>query len=128
MPTISVEDNISLERPFTEEEVKYVIWQFGRNKAPGPDGFMMEFFKHTWDIIKSDLMLVVKEFESTYSLDWRLSCTNLKLISKCSGAASLHNFRPISLIGGVYKIISKLLAERFKLVLLFMIGRLMMVF
>lgn len=44
MPSISVPDSISLEKPFTEEEVKNVIWNFGTNKAPSPDGFTMDFF------------------------------------------------------------------------------------
>lgn len=46
-----------------------------------------------------------------------MNCTNLKLIPKCKGDVSLHNYRPISLIGGVYKIVSKLLTERIKSVM-----------
>ncbi|XP_026410778.1 uncharacterized protein LOC113306003 [Papaver somniferum] len=76
----------------------------------------MEFFKEVWDIIKVDLMEVIKEFEVKGSLDWRLNCTNIILIPKCDGENSMHNFMPIILIGGVYKILSKLLAERLKLV------------
>ncbi|XP_026399887.1 uncharacterized protein LOC113295777 [Papaver somniferum] len=37
MPSIPVEDNIQLEKPFSEEEVKNVIWHFGANKAPERD-------------------------------------------------------------------------------------------
>lgn len=94
-----------------------MIMHFGTNKAPGPEGYIMEFFKISWDIIKAELMLVVKEFESSASLDWRINCTSLKLLPKISGVVSLQNFRPISLIGGVYKIISKLLSDRLKKVL-----------
>lgn len=117
MPFIAISDSISSEKPFTEEDVKNVIWHFGTNKAPGPDGFTMEFFKASWEVIKLDLMRVVKEFETTSSLDWRMNCTSLKLIPKVAGSVSLHNFRPISFIGGVYKIVSKMLAERLKAVL-----------
>lgn len=80
------------------------------------------FFKASLDIIKEDLMKVIKEFEVTGNLDWRLNVTSLKLIPKTSGAVSFHNFRPISLIGGVYKIVSKLLAERLKTVLPYIIS------
>lgn len=117
MPTISVADSMHLERPFSEDEVKSVIFHFGTNKSPGPDGFTMEFYKHAWEVIKSDLMMVINEFELSSMIDWRLNCTNLTLIPKCAGAVSLRNYRPISLIGSVYKIISKMLAERMKLVL-----------
>lgn len=87
MPSISMEDSISLKKPFIEEEVKSVIDHFGANKSPGPDGFTMEFYKHAWEVIKQDLMLVVKEFESTSMMDWRPNCTNINLIPKCSGGS-----------------------------------------
>ncbi|XP_026396975.1 uncharacterized protein LOC113291689 [Papaver somniferum] len=77
----------------------------------------MEFFKAVWDIIKEDLMLVIKEFEHSGTLDWRLNCTNIILIPKCEGDVNMNDFRPISLVGGVYKIIIKLLADRLKVVL-----------
>lgn len=38
-------DSIALERPFHEDEVKNVVFQFGTYKSPRPDGFTMEFFK-----------------------------------------------------------------------------------
>ncbi|XP_026433836.1 uncharacterized protein LOC113331332 [Papaver somniferum] len=117
LPTISVSDSISLEKPFTSDEVKNVIWHFGSNKAPGPDGFTMEFFKAAWETIKDDLMNAIKEFENNIFLDWGLNCTSLKLIHKVNGVVSLHNFRPISLISGMYKILSKLAADRLKTVL-----------
>ncbi|XP_026396487.1 uncharacterized protein LOC113291135 [Papaver somniferum] len=117
MHTISVSESINLEKPFSEEEVKEVVDNFGANKSPGPDGFTMEFYKIGWKVIKNDLMKVVKEFETSSVLDWRVNCINITLIPKCGGAVSLHNFRPISLIGSIYKVISKHLSERLKVVL-----------
>lgn len=105
LPSISVHNSIMLEKLFEEEEVRKVIWSFGTNKSPGPDGYTMEIFKEIWDIIKGDLRAVMKEFETTGRLDWRLNCTNVVLIPKRDGVASMHN-RTISLIGGIYKIIS----------------------
>lgn len=109
LPSISIHHNIMLEKPFEEKEIRKVIWGFGTNKSPGLDGYTMEFFKAVWGVIKVDLMAVMKEFETTGRLYWRLNCTNIVLIPKCDGAISMHNFRPISLIGGIYKTISKIL-------------------
>jgi hypothetical protein len=48
-PNLSVEDNVQLERPFDESEVKVVIASSQNNKSPGPDGFNFEFFKGCWE-------------------------------------------------------------------------------
>lgn len=45
-----------------------------------------------------------------------LNATFIALIPKRKGAVEVKDFRPISLLGSVYKIIAKLLAERLKLV------------
>jgi hypothetical protein len=52
---ISLEDNELLCRPTTEEEIANVIWSMEADKAPGPDGFTIHFYKSCWHIIKDDL-------------------------------------------------------------------------
>jgi hypothetical protein len=56
------EENADLIRPFSEEEVKYALFQMERNKAAGPDGLHVEFFQKKWSVIKSDMMALFKEF------------------------------------------------------------------
>ena len=46
-----------------------------------------------------------------------MNATFISLIHKNSDAIEVRDFRPISLIGGVYKIIAKVLANRLKMVL-----------
>jgi hypothetical protein len=46
-----------------------------------------------------------------------LNATFVVLIPKKAGAIEIKNFRPISLVGSMYKIISKVLANRLKGVL-----------
>nr|XP_025884751.1 uncharacterized protein LOC112940690 [Solanum lycopersicum] len=46
-----------------------------------------------------------------------INATFVALIPKKLGAEELNDFRPISLVAGVYKIIAKLLAERLKKVM-----------
>lgn len=46
-----------------------------------------------------------------------MNATFIVLIPKKSGAIKLKDFRPISLIGGVYKIVAKVLPIRLKLII-----------
>src|SRR4051812_11508947 len=46
IPQVSIEENNFLTAPYTEEEVKKVVFQMEHNKAPGPDGFPAEFYQN----------------------------------------------------------------------------------
>ena len=85
-----------------------------KGKAPGPDGFLVEFFQEFWDIINHDLLDVVQESYSNKEMVRALNATFLVLILKKEEANQLDFFRPISLCNVVYKIVTKLLVERLK--------------
>jgi hypothetical protein len=44
------------------DEVRAVVMEALREKAPGPDGFIGLFFASCWDIIKEDIMRAVGQF------------------------------------------------------------------
>ena len=111
-PILSNDDAGLLVRPFDEEEVVGVMKGFNGDKAPGPDGFPMAFFQVCWDIILYDIMEVIKYFHARGTFVTSLNATFLTLISKKTEAIEVKDFRPISLVGGVYKIVSKVLANR----------------
>jgi mannosylglycoprotein endo-beta-mannosidase len=106
-------DLSSLGVPFTEEEVRNVINQMPGDKAPGPDGFTGIFFKKCWDIIKVDVMNVIHLFGDLHAENFHwLNSANIVLLPKKEGAEQITDFRPISLIHAIAKIISKMLALR----------------
>ena len=37
-----------------ESEIKEAIWALQPDKAPGSDGFTINFYRATWEIIKED--------------------------------------------------------------------------
>uniref|UniRef100_M1D672 Uncharacterized protein n=1 Tax=Solanum tuberosum TaxID=4113 RepID=M1D672_SOLTU len=115
-PTVSAEENEWLQRPFTEE-VLQTIKQCDGDKAPGPDGFTISFFKECWDILKEDLMYTILNFHMRNFFEKSFNATFIPLIPKKPEAMKLKDFRPINLIGVVYKIISKLITERLKIVI-----------
>lgn len=105
-------DNIFLEVTFTEVEVRAAIWACASNKSPGPDGFTFAFFKNCWEIIKKDVMAAMEEFHRNGKLVTGLNTLFVVLIPKKDGSNKFEDFRPISLVGSIYKIISKILARR----------------
>lgn len=90
---------ISLEAPFVQDEVKLAVWRLGEDKAPGPDGFLIIFFKHFWELVKPEVLAFVFEFFERGIISKDLGATFLTLIPK-----NLNDFRPISLLGSPYKI------------------------
>ena len=86
-----------------------------RDKAPGPDGYTMTFFTHCWEVVGGEVIKkVVKNFHERCIFEKSFNSTYVALIPKKIGAKELTEFRPISLIGSVYKIIFKLLTKRLK--------------
>lgn len=83
------------------------------DKAPGPDGFSINFFKRGWEIIKYDLVVAMQNFLVQGFFEKRsFNVTFVALILKKTRAIGLNDYRPISLIGGVSKIIARLLVGR----------------
>ncbi|KAJ9555354.1 hypothetical protein OSB04_009968 [Centaurea solstitialis] len=114
---ISVEEAKELEGKFSEEEVWKALQDCGCNKSPGLDGFTTGFLKKFWDIIKEDLMAVLDWFWEKESLGNGCNSSFITLIPKNQNPIGLNDFRPISLVGVVYKVIAKVLAERMKVVM-----------
>ncbi|GJT75705.1 putative RNA-directed DNA polymerase, eukaryota, reverse transcriptase zinc-binding domain protein [Tanacetum coccineum] len=106
-----------LERSFSREEIKQVVWDCGGDRAPGPDGFTFKFFTFFWDLIENDVVRFVHEFFRTNFFPKGCNFSFIALIPKVSNAKAVSDFRPISLIGCQYKIIGKLLANRLSTVI-----------
>uniref|UniRef100_A0A803P465 Reverse transcriptase domain-containing protein n=1 Tax=Cannabis sativa TaxID=3483 RepID=A0A803P465_CANSA len=106
-----------LERPFDESEVREAVFSCEGSKAPGPDGFSLALFQSQWEVIKEDLMKVVKSFERDGSIQGSINETFICLIPKKLGSCRVRDYRPISLITSVYKIIAKMLSIRLRGVL-----------
>ena len=59
----SPEERLRLESPISEGEVKKSIWSLHPDKAPGPDGFPIFFYRTFWPLIKKDLMRLISWME-----------------------------------------------------------------
>ncbi|GKA49395.1 RNA-directed DNA polymerase, eukaryota [Tanacetum coccineum] len=101
-----------LERCVSRDEIRMAVWSCGDNKSPGPDGFTFEFFKKYWDFIGPDFCEAVEYFFVNGSFSKGCNSSFVALIPKVMDAKFVNDFRPISLIGCVYKVITKVLANR----------------
>nr|GEV09463.1 RNA-directed DNA polymerase, eukaryota [Tanacetum cinerariifolium] len=114
-----VDDPKSVKREFldhftvvTNEEIKRAVWERGTDKAPGPDGFTFGFFRHFWHLVDKDVFNAVRYF--FIHDDFPIGCNSsfIALIPKILNVNLVKDYRPISLIGSVYKIIAKILTNQ----------------
>ena len=115
--SLSMEVSRKMISNFTEEEVKDAVWQCGGSKSPGLDGFNFNFIRKCWDVLKTDLMEAVRFFQATGSFPKGCNASFIALVPKVRDPSSLEQFRPISLVGAIYKIITKVLSIQMKKVM-----------
>lgn len=99
-PMVFDEDNSRLCATPTSSEIFLALKNMPSHKAPGPDGMTGFFFISRWGIVGEDVV-----------------AANLVLIPKVEAPSSPAQFRPISLCNVVYKLITKIMADRLKLIL-----------
>jgi hypothetical protein len=68
--------------------------------------------KKFWDLLKGEVRIMFDQFHGNSSFPRSLLSYFVTLIPKVSSPSSLSEFRPISLLGCLYKIIAKVLAKR----------------
>jgi hypothetical protein len=111
------EMNAELTKIFTKEEIGVAITQMAALKALGPDGYTAEFFQKNWVTIGDEVCLSIIEILNSEVMPYDLNKTNIVLIPKTKTPACVIEFRPISLYNVLYKVLSKVLANRLKRVL-----------
>lgn len=112
--SINMMDAIRLEAPFSYEEVKKVVRECGGDKAPGPDGLAFQLIKVYSSLILNNVMNFVRFFEDRGSIARLCNSSFITLAPIVKDPTLLSEFRLISLIGCMAKIISKILANRLK--------------
>jgi len=102
--SISIANNEMLSRVFSEHEILEVVSQCDSTKSLSPENYNFYFLKNNWDIVG------IMKSSSTEGCN--ASC--ITLVPKRDNSFTLNEFRLISLVGCVYKLIFKMLANRLK--------------
>lgn len=112
--SMTEEMNADLVSDFSELEVLGALNQMAPLKAPGPDGMPPLFYQHFWEVMKYDVTNAVLSWSNTGTLPDPINHTLITLVPKVDNPELVTEFRPISLCNVLYKIYSKVLANKLK--------------
>ena len=113
----TMEDCSKLEEEVSEEEIRKVLFAMPSNKSLGPDGFPREFFTTAWSIIAPDFIVAVRSiFRYGFLPKW-INSTTLALVPKKIDSMEMRDYRPIACCNVLYKVVSKILANRLRILL-----------
>jgi len=115
---VSREHNLALLREITLEEVEEVVKNLPKNKALGPDGFTAEFYQATWDFMGKEIGEMVEESRRTRNVYPALNSKLISPILKQANTYTPAGFRPIELCNVIYKILSTIMVNHLKPILL----------
>ncbi|GJV38022.1 hypothetical protein Tco_1410499 [Tanacetum coccineum] len=105
---------LDMIREVTRQEVKQAMFSMGDDKSPGPDGYTVAFFKAAWEIVANDITDAIREFFTNGKLLKELNHTIIALIPKVQSPLRVNDYRPISCCNVLFKCISKIIANRIK--------------
>ncbi|GKV24336.1 hypothetical protein SLEP1_g33963 [Rubroshorea leprosula] len=109
---LNEEDKIMLEEEFSDDEIRDAVFSCASDKALGPDGLNFHFVKKIWGTIEGDVINFIKEFHQNGKLVKGLNSSYIMLVPKKKNPTYLKEFRPISMVGCLFKILAKVLANR----------------
>jgi hypothetical protein len=92
-------------------------------KAPGPDGYGVCFYQKHYETVGGEVQTAVLEFLNNGTFDPLIDSTFIALIPKKFPASIVCNYRHISLCNVLYKLITKVLANRLKQIMPSIISR-----
>lgn len=102
--------------PVTVAEITKALHDLPNDKVSGPDGFTKEFFVAAWPILGRDFIVAVQSFFLFGYMPTGVNSTILSLVPKVIPAQTMKDFRPIACCNLLYKVISKILANRLKII------------
>ena len=117
-PKISEEQKANMEGEITISELGSYLKKCKNNAAPGSTGFPNEFYKMFWRDLKLFVLNSINHSLSSGKLSISQRMGIVTLIPKGNKDKTyLSNWRPLTLLNSIYKMISAVRAQRIKPVL-----------
>ena len=112
--TVSEAHNAELLRPLTMDEVSEAMKKLPAGKALGVDSILAEFYQEVWESIDIDIFNFVYETISQAAITDELNISKIALLPKSEDRTKIQNYRPISLLNTLYKVVAKVYANIMK--------------
>ena len=112
--TVTDTHNEELLKPLTQEEVEEAVKKLPTGKSPGIDTIPAEFYQEAWEDIKFDIFNFVLESSCQETIAEELNVSKIALLPKSEDRLRIQNYRPISLLNTLYKVVAKVYANRMK--------------
>lgn len=106
--------NQTLLGPYTKEEIHEALFQVDHHTALRPDNMSPLFFQQFWDIVGVDVVCTVPLFLSSGCVLRQLNYTLVSFIPKVPKPQNMSQLRPIALCNVLYKIDAKVVVNRLK--------------
>ncbi|MCO5547737.1 hypothetical protein L7F22_001188 [Adiantum nelumboides] len=113
-PVVSGDMQTTIMRPFSLQEVSDPIYGLDGASCPGDDGLTRQFFMQYWDLVSQPLQKGLQEIFDTSIMPQSMSSGIISLIPKGGDASTLRQWRPITLMSSVYKILARMITSRLR--------------
>ena len=94
-----------------------VVFGISAKKSPGPDSYHVSFFRKMWNVVGEQVTEICFSILNGAKSVREFNETIMVLIRKIKNPTKMGDFRLISLCNALYKIATKAIANRLKLVL-----------
>jgi hypothetical protein len=105
-------ERLDLDAPLTIEELDKSVDKCNLKSAPGADGLSNTFIKKYWHLLRVPLFRYANRCYDSGELTVNFRSAIIKLIPKKGNTELIKNWRPISLLSNLYKIISRAINNR----------------
>lgn len=114
---VDQEASRELTKEITIGEVEATIKWFKRDKSPGLDDWLIEFYQVFLKPWGEDLLKVIEHSRSSGNILESLTSTFIALIPKTDNPTTFDEYIPISLCNYIYNIMEKIIANRMRPIL-----------
>lgn len=92
---------------FLQSKIDLAIFVYDGNKSPSHNGFNFYFWRRLWHLMRDDMRILFAQFHSQTYIPLSFFSYFMTLILKVESLSHFNEFRHISLVMDLYKLVAK---------------------